>query len=131
MSSSPCSYPCFENPYPMDLHESPVTACLYAADCAPDLIPAFFTVGSKQKKTGFSEKVSFTHSSLHVLLKHFNTKHTPALLISPHCPVFLFLMINPSCLRLVPFFILSLSLCRNGPSKAASGARRPAATRKS
>ncbi|ELU03639.1 hypothetical protein CAPTEDRAFT_91323 [Capitella teleta] len=49
-------YPCFENPYPMDLHESPVTACLYVADCAPDLIPAFYSVGSKQKKTGFSER---------------------------------------------------------------------------
>ncbi|XP_071113154.1 syntaxin-binding protein 5-like isoform X4 [Haliotis cracherodii] len=49
-------YPCFENPYPMDLHESPVTACQYYADCPPDLIPAFYSVGSKQKKTGFTEK---------------------------------------------------------------------------
>ena len=52
-----CSYPCFENPYPMDIHESPVTACLYFADCPTDLIPAFYSVGSKQKKTGFSDKV--------------------------------------------------------------------------
>ncbi|KAJ8315341.1 hypothetical protein KUTeg_007491 [Tegillarca granosa] len=49
-------YPCFENPYPMDLHESPVTALQYYADCPPDLIPAFYSVGSKQKRTGFSEK---------------------------------------------------------------------------
>ncbi|XP_070189428.1 syntaxin-binding protein 5-like [Littorina saxatilis] len=49
-------YPCFENPYPMDLHESPVTACQYYANCPTDLIPAFYSVGSKQKKTGFSEK---------------------------------------------------------------------------
>ncbi|XP_033741005.1 syntaxin-binding protein 5-like isoform X4 [Pecten maximus] len=49
-------YPCFENPYPMDLHESPVTACQYYADCPPDLIPAFYSVGSKHKRTGFSEK---------------------------------------------------------------------------
>lgn len=48
-------YPCFENPYPMDIHESPVTACQYYADCPPDLIPAFYSVGSKQKKTGFSD----------------------------------------------------------------------------
>ncbi|GAB1606340.1 syntaxin-binding protein 5-like, partial [Argonauta hians] len=48
-------YPCFENPYPMDIHESPVTSCQYYADCPPDLIPAFYSVGSKQKKTGFSE----------------------------------------------------------------------------
>ncbi|KAL8621917.1 hypothetical protein ACOMHN_046121 [Nucella lapillus] len=50
-------YPCFENPYPMDLHESPVTACQYYANCPTDLIPAFYSVGSRQKKTGFSEKV--------------------------------------------------------------------------
>lgn len=49
-------YPCFENPYPMDIHESPVTALQYYADCPPDLIPAFYSVGSKQKRSGFSEK---------------------------------------------------------------------------
>jgi syntaxin-binding protein 5 len=40
----------------MDIHESPVTACYYFADCPTDLIPAFYSVGSKQKKSGFSEK---------------------------------------------------------------------------
>ncbi|XP_053396743.1 syntaxin-binding protein 5-like isoform X2 [Mercenaria mercenaria] len=51
-------YPCFENPYPMDIHESPVTACQYFADCQTDLIPALYSVGSsKHKRTGFSEKV--------------------------------------------------------------------------
>ena len=55
----PCSYPCFENPYPMDIHESPVTACQYFANCPTDLIPAFYSVGAKQKRTdGFSEKVN-------------------------------------------------------------------------
>ncbi|KAJ8672943.1 hypothetical protein QAD02_004204, partial [Eretmocerus hayati] len=50
-------FPCFENPYPMDLHESPVTCCAYFADCPGDLVPAFYSVGSKsQKKSGFSEK---------------------------------------------------------------------------
>lgn len=50
-------FPCFENPYPMDLHESPVTCCAYFADCPSDLVPAFYSVGSKaQKKTGFSER---------------------------------------------------------------------------
>ncbi|XP_076289670.1 syntaxin-binding protein tomosyn isoform X5 [Lasioglossum baleicum] len=50
-------FPCFENPYPMDIHESPVTCCAYFADCLSDLVPAFYSVGSKsQKKTGFSEK---------------------------------------------------------------------------
>ncbi|XP_052242226.1 syntaxin-binding protein 5-like isoform X2 [Dreissena polymorpha] len=50
-------YPCFENPYPMDIHESPVTACQYFADCQTDLIPALYSVGSsKHKRTGFSEK---------------------------------------------------------------------------
>ncbi|XP_023722392.2 syntaxin-binding protein 5 isoform X2 [Cryptotermes secundus] len=51
-------YPCFENPYPMDLHESPVTCCTYLADCPSDLIPAFYSVGSRaQKRTGFSERL--------------------------------------------------------------------------
>ncbi|XP_011349983.1 syntaxin-binding protein 5 isoform X7 [Ooceraea biroi] len=50
-------FPCFENPYPMNIHESPVTCCAYFADCPSDLVPAFYSVGSKsQKKTGFSEK---------------------------------------------------------------------------
>ncbi|XP_034940277.1 syntaxin-binding protein 5 isoform X8 [Chelonus insularis] len=50
-------FPCFENPYPMDIHESPVTCCAYFADCPSDLVPAFYSVGSKsQKKTGFSER---------------------------------------------------------------------------
>lgn len=50
-------YPCFQNPYSMDLHESPVTFCTYLADCPTDLIPAFYSVGSKaNKRGGFSEK---------------------------------------------------------------------------
>ncbi|XP_014214467.1 syntaxin-binding protein 5-like [Copidosoma floridanum] len=49
-------FPCFENPYPMDLHESPVTCCAYFADCPGDLVPAFYSVGKTgSKKTGFSE----------------------------------------------------------------------------
>ncbi len=40
----------------MDLHESPVTACLYFADCPPDLIPAFYSVGCRLKKSGYSDK---------------------------------------------------------------------------
>ncbi|XP_050303948.1 syntaxin-binding protein 5 isoform X4 [Anthonomus grandis grandis] len=38
-------YPCIENPYPMDIHESPVTCVTYLADCPADLIPAFYSVG--------------------------------------------------------------------------------------
>ncbi|XP_035715730.1 syntaxin-binding protein 5 isoform X5 [Folsomia candida] len=50
-------YPCIPNPYPMDIHESPVTCCTYMADCPGDLIPALYSMGSKgQKKTGFSER---------------------------------------------------------------------------
>jgi len=55
-----CRYPCYENPYPMDIHDSPVTSCLYFADCPPDLIPAYYSVGSKSKpKTGYSDKVVY------------------------------------------------------------------------
>lgn len=49
-------YPCFENPYSMDLHESPVTCCTYLADCPADLIPAFYSVGARAHKTGFSSR---------------------------------------------------------------------------
>ncbi|KPJ10093.1 Syntaxin-binding protein 5 [Papilio machaon] len=52
-------YPCFENPYPMDIHESPVTCCSYSYDCPSDLIPAFYSVGRQgnKKVAGFSEKL--------------------------------------------------------------------------
>ncbi|KAK5649859.1 hypothetical protein RI129_000888 [Pyrocoelia pectoralis] len=51
-------FPCIENPYPMDIHESPVTCCSYLADCPADLIPALYSVGraSASKRVGFSEK---------------------------------------------------------------------------
>lgn len=51
-------YPCFRNPYTMDLHESPITNCTYFADCPSDLIPAFYSVGCKKtaKRPGISEK---------------------------------------------------------------------------
>lgn len=48
-------FPCFENPYPMDIHESAVTCCLYVADCPGDLIPALYSVGA-QGHTGFSKR---------------------------------------------------------------------------
>ncbi|XP_072441393.1 syntaxin-binding protein 5-like [Chiloscyllium punctatum] len=51
------NFPIFENPYSMDLHESPVTCSAYFADCPPDLIPALYSVGAKQqKKQGYSTK---------------------------------------------------------------------------
>ncbi|XP_027194885.1 syntaxin-binding protein tomosyn isoform X1 [Dermatophagoides pteronyssinus] len=50
-------YPCYTNPYPMDLHESPVTYCYYLANCPPDLIHAFYTVGQKSnKRSGMLER---------------------------------------------------------------------------
>ncbi|XP_073709303.1 syntaxin-binding protein 5a [Garra rufa] len=49
-------YPIFENPYPMMIHESPVTCCEYLADCLVDLIPALYSVGSRQKRQGYSKK---------------------------------------------------------------------------
>lgn len=51
-------FPCLENPYPMDIHESPVTCCSYLSDCPADLIPAFYSVGraGAAKRQGFSEK---------------------------------------------------------------------------
>ncbi|TNN13307.1 Syntaxin-binding protein, partial [Schistosoma japonicum] len=45
------NYATFENPYPMDLHSSPVTSCLYLVDCPGDLIPAFYSVSSRRHRT--------------------------------------------------------------------------------
>uniref|UniRef100_A0A1A7WSN7 Syntaxin-binding protein 5-like n=2 Tax=Iconisemion striatum TaxID=60296 RepID=A0A1A7WSN7_9TELE len=50
------SFPVFENPYPMDIHESPVTCTAYFADCPPDIIPILYSIGTKHKKTGYSHK---------------------------------------------------------------------------
>nr|XP_014351738.1 PREDICTED: syntaxin-binding protein 5 [Latimeria chalumnae] len=49
-------YPIFENPYPLNIHESPVTCCAYFADCPVDLIPALYSAGAKQKRQGYSKK---------------------------------------------------------------------------
>ncbi|XP_061780488.1 syntaxin-binding protein 5 isoform X8 [Nerophis lumbriciformis] len=49
-------YPIFENPYPLTIHESPVTCCEYFADCPDELIPALYSVGSRQKRQGYSKK---------------------------------------------------------------------------
>ncbi|XP_029449903.1 syntaxin-binding protein 5 isoform X3 [Rhinatrema bivittatum] len=49
-------YPIFENPYPLSIHESPVTCCEYFADCPVDLIPALYSVGARQKHQGYSKK---------------------------------------------------------------------------
>ncbi|XP_051578212.1 syntaxin-binding protein 5-like isoform X3 [Myxocyprinus asiaticus] len=49
-------YPIFENPYPLSIHESPVTCCEYFADCPAEVIPALYSVGSRQKRQVFSKK---------------------------------------------------------------------------
>ncbi|KAM9320903.1 syntaxin-binding protein 5-like [Gastrophryne carolinensis] len=50
------NFPIFENPYSMDIHESPVTCTEYFADCPPDLIPVLYSVGAKHKKQGYTNK---------------------------------------------------------------------------
>jgi syntaxin-binding protein 5 len=52
-------YPCFESPYPMDIHESPVTYVAYFSDCPVDLIAALTLVGRNQRRQGarVSDKV--------------------------------------------------------------------------
>ncbi|XP_016325139.1 syntaxin-binding protein 5-like isoform X3 [Sinocyclocheilus anshuiensis] len=50
------NFPIFENPYPMDIHESPVTCTAYFANCPPDIIPMLYSIGAKHKKTGYSHK---------------------------------------------------------------------------
>uniref|UniRef100_A0A3Q4HHZ7 Syntaxin-binding protein 5-like n=1 Tax=Neolamprologus brichardi TaxID=32507 RepID=A0A3Q4HHZ7_NEOBR len=62
-------YPIFENPYPLTIHESPVTCCEYFADCSVDLIPALYSVGSRQKRQGYSKKSKvITDTVLHLCL---------------------------------------------------------------
>ncbi|KAI6203414.1 hypothetical protein M3Y94_00553500 [Aphelenchoides besseyi] len=46
------SYPCFESPYAMDIHESPVTYLHYISDCPVDLIAALTLVGRNQRRQG-------------------------------------------------------------------------------
>ncbi|KAF6032681.1 STXBP5 [Bugula neritina] len=48
-------YPCFQCPYALDLHESPVTCLKYISDCAADLIPAIYSCGAKQLREGYSK----------------------------------------------------------------------------
>ncbi|KAM8975260.1 syntaxin-binding protein 5-like isoform 2-T2 [Pelodytes ibericus] len=50
------NFPIFENPYSMDIHESPVTCTEYYAECPPELIPVLYSVGAKHKKQGYSSK---------------------------------------------------------------------------
>ncbi|XP_061578927.1 syntaxin-binding protein 5-like, partial [Cololabis saira] len=50
------NFPVFENPYPMDIHDSPVTCTAYFADCPPEIIPILYSIGAKHKKTGYSQK---------------------------------------------------------------------------
>uniref|UniRef100_A0A8C4WME5 Syntaxin binding protein 5 n=1 Tax=Gopherus evgoodei TaxID=1825980 RepID=A0A8C4WME5_9SAUR len=49
-------YPIFENPYPLNIHESLVTCCEYFADYPVDLIPALYSIGAQQKRQGYSKK---------------------------------------------------------------------------
>lgn len=35
-----------------------MTCCEYFADCPSELIPALYSVGSRQKRQGYSKKVS-------------------------------------------------------------------------
>ena len=64
-------YPCFQCPYALDVHESPVTCLKYYSDCASDLIPAFYSCGSKQKRKGFSDKVCINYKPLSNSLCHY------------------------------------------------------------
>lgn len=57
MDLTTAGFPCLDNPYPMDIHESPVTCLNYLADCPADLTGAFYSVGraGALKRQGFSE----------------------------------------------------------------------------
>ncbi|KAH0508638.1 Syntaxin-binding protein 5-like [Microtus ochrogaster] len=61
------NFPIFENPYPMDIHESPVTCTAYFADCPPDLILVLYSIGVKHKKQGYSNKMNCGRASRSIL----------------------------------------------------------------
>ncbi|KAL3315574.1 hypothetical protein Ciccas_005792 [Cichlidogyrus casuarinus] len=44
------SFPSFENPYPMDVHSSPVTAINYLADCPNDLMLQLYSLDKHQAR---------------------------------------------------------------------------------
>ncbi|KAM3935802.1 syntaxin-binding protein 5-like isoform 9-T10 [Leptodactylus fuscus] len=50
------NFPIFENPYSMDIHESPVTCTEYFADCPHEFILVLYALGAKHKKQGYSNK---------------------------------------------------------------------------
>ncbi|XP_044143314.1 syntaxin-binding protein 5-like isoform X1 [Bufo gargarizans] len=50
------NFPIFENPYSMDIHESPVTCTEYFADCPHEFILVLYALGAKNKKQGYSNK---------------------------------------------------------------------------
>ncbi|KAG7265841.1 hypothetical protein CRUP_010483 [Coryphaenoides rupestris] len=45
-------YPIFESPYPLSIHESPVTCCEYFADCPAELIAALYSEDKPSAETG-------------------------------------------------------------------------------
>ncbi|XP_073524804.1 syntaxin-binding protein 5-like isoform X3 [Phyllobates terribilis] len=50
------NFPIFENPYSMDIHESPVTCTEYFADCPHEFILVLYALGAKHKKQGYSNR---------------------------------------------------------------------------
>lgn len=50
------NFPIFENPYSMDIHESPVTCTEFFADCPHEFILVLYALGAKHKKQGYSNK---------------------------------------------------------------------------
>ncbi|KAM4044059.1 syntaxin-binding protein 5-like isoform 8-T10 [Anomaloglossus baeobatrachus] len=50
------NFPIFENPYTMDIHESPVTCTEYFADCPHEFILVLYALGAKHKKQGYSNR---------------------------------------------------------------------------
>uniref|UniRef100_A0A3B3S1I2 Syntaxin-binding protein 5-like n=1 Tax=Paramormyrops kingsleyae TaxID=1676925 RepID=A0A3B3S1I2_9TELE len=64
------NFPVFENPYPMDIHVSPVTCTAYFTECPADLIHVLYSLGIMQKKQGFSHKVRPASATTPVFHRH-------------------------------------------------------------
>ena len=49
-------YPPFENPYSMDIHDSEVSYCGFEVDVSPDIVPALYKAGMRQRQNAFSPR---------------------------------------------------------------------------
>lgn len=81
-------YPVMPSPYAMDIHSSAVTCLKYFSDCVAELIPAFYSCGTKQKRKISSRSSSKSISEPAVC----NNDATPAVCSNDPTPRYVIMM---------------------------------------